>query len=488
MSDNPGLWILLTTIISVITPLILKYLELYLPGFIKRFMSMFLTNSWKSSVQLVSSSSFGRLSTDNNDSHAYKAVIFKLMKKCDGSVNSIRHIRQIISFAYDQINEGIINRNIQFFVSDYGHYMLLDKETETYVISSFERDNTTDRTTDIYVLQVASKILSSSEILQLISSYQVEYLDYVKRYNKDGKLKYISLKKFNTEQDPAPRPTPSGNAQPPPTTFSTLKRAPVWELKDFNSSKTFDNVFFQQKDSMLKQIDSFVYGEEFYSKRGLPWNLNILMYGIPGCGKTSFIKALANRLKRHVLDINLGCINTCQDFSIAFNTELFGEDFIPADKRIIVLEDIDSMKGDLLSNRSPSDLPLPLPLPSNLPSNLPLPLTKENALEDHMNLSCFLNTLDGIHEHHGRILIATTNCPEKLDEAVLRRFNIKVEFTYLTQQTAEQIVSNYYNTPVKLSLSGNITGANLTHLCMKYQDDLEGLLDTIKSSQGCYSN
>jgi hypothetical protein len=454
---------------------------------------MFLTNSWKSSVQLVSSSSFGRLSTDNNDSHAYKAVIFKLMKKCDGSVNSIRHIRQIISFAYDHINEGIINRNIDFFVSDYGHPMLLDKDTQTYVIPSFERDNTTDRTTDIYVLQVASKILSSSEILQLISSFQVEYLDYVKRYNKDGKLKYISLKKFNTEQDPAPIPTQSGNNKTPSNTFSTLKRAPVWELKDFNSSKTFDNVFFQQKDSMLKQIDSFVYGEEFYSKRGLPWNLNILMYGIPGCGKTSFIKALANRLKRHILDINLGCINTCQDFSIAFNTELFGEDFIPTDKRIIVLEDIDSMKGDLLSNRSSSDLPLPLTsnlthssLTSNLThSSLTSNTSKENALEDNMNLSCFLNTLDGIHEHHGRILIATTNCPEKLDEAVLRRFNIKVEFTYLTEQTAEQIVSNYYNTPVKLSLSGNITGANLTHLCMSYQDNLEGLLDKIKSSQGC---
>lgn len=480
MSDNPGLWILLTTIISVITPLILKYVELYLPGLIKRFMSMFLTNSWKSSVQLVSSSSFGRLSTDNNDSHAYKAVIFKLMKKCDGSANSIRHIRQIISFAYDQINEGIINRNIDFFVSDYGHPMLLDKETETYVIPSFERDNTTDRTTDIYVLQVASKILSSSEILQLISSYQLEYLDYVKRYNKDGKLKYISLKKFNTEKDPAPIPAPSGgnNTQPPPITYSTLKRVPVWDLKDFNSSKTFDNVFFQQKDRMLKQIDSFVYGEEFYGKRGLPWNLNILMYGVPGCGKTSFIKALANRLKRHILDINLGCINTCQDFSIAFNTELFGDDFIPADKRIIVLEDIDSMKGDLLSNRSPLTLTLPL--------TSPLTLTKENPLEDNMNLSCFLNTLDGIHEHHGRILIATTNCPDKLDEAVLRRFNIKVEFTYLTQQTAEQIVSNYYDKPVKLSLSGNITGANLTHLCMTYQDDLEGLLNKIKSSQGCY--
>jgi len=381
-------------------------------------------------------------------------------------------MRQIISFAYDQINEGIINRNIDFFVSDYGHPMLLDKDTETYAIPSFERDHTTDRTTDIYVLQVASKILSSSEILQLISSFQVEYLDYVKRYNKDGKLKYISLKKFNTEKDPASIPAPSGNTQPPPSTCSTLKRLPVWDLKDFNSSKTFDNVFFQQKDRMLKQIDSFVYGEEFYSKRGLPWNLNILIYGIPGCGKTSFIKALANRLKRHILDINLGCINTCQDFSIAFNTELFGDDFIPVDKRIIVLEDIDSMKGDLLSNRS-------LALAGGLAA-------KENPLDDNMNLSCFLNTLDGIHEHHGRILIATTNCPDKLDEAVLRRFNIKVEFTYLTEQTAEQLVSNYYNTTVKLSLSGDITGANLTHLCMTYQDDLEGLLDKIKSSQDCY--
>ncbi len=469
MSDSPGLWILLTTMISVITPLILKYVELYLPGLIKNFMSFFSTNPWKGSVQLVSSSSFAKLTTDNNESSAYKAVVFKLMKQCNGSANSIRHIRQIPYFTYTQdINQDIINRNIEFFVSDYGNLMLLDIDTETYVIPSFERDTTTERTTDIYILKVASKILSSSEILELVATYQVEYLDYVKRYNKDGKLKYISLKKFNIEKDPST----SQNTTLATSSGTTIKRSPVWDRKDFCSSKTFDNVFFQHKDRMLKQIDGFVNGEEFYSKRGLPWNLNILMYGAPGCGKTSFIKALANRLKRHILDINLGCITTCHDFSIAFNTELFGEDFIPADKRIIVLEDIDSMKGDLLSERS---------TPTQIkPEN-------RNTLDDddHMNLSCFLNTLDGIHEHHGRILIATTNCPEKLDEAVLRRFNIKVEFTYLTQDTAEQIVSNYYGKPVHVSLTGNISGAKLTHLCMSYQDDLDGLLEAIKSSQGC---
>jgi SpoVK/Ycf46/Vps4 family AAA+-type ATPase len=237
-------------------------------------------------------------------------------------------------------------------------------------------------------------------------------------------------------------------------------------MSDFHSSKTFNNVFFPQKKAILEQIDNFINGEEFYRERGIPWNLSILLHGIPGCGKTSFIKALSNKTRRHLLDIDLSNISTTQDFLTAFNTELFVDNFIPIDKRIIVLEDIDCMESKFLQVRSDT--------------------TEEGAAEeskkdDRMNLSCFLNTLDGIHEHHGRILIATTNRMDVLDPAVLRRFNLKVMFKHLTLETAKEIVDNYYDADISVpAIPDSLTGSRLTQLCMMYQNEPEQMIEALK--------
>jgi chaperone BCS1 len=251
-----------------------------------------------------------------------------------------------------------------------------------------------------------------------------------------------------------------------------VKRSPLWDISDFTSSKTFSNVFFSDKARILQQIEHFLTGEEFYRQRGIPWTLNILLYGVPGCGKTSFIKALSNMVKRHIVDVSLSAIKTTEDFRYVFNTELFKDTYIPIDKRIIVLEDIDCMGSDILTDRGKRTAGTSAP---------------SEAGEDQMNLSCFLNTLDGIHEQNGRIIIATTNCIDTLDPAVLRRFNVKVNFTHLTRSLAQSIINNYYNTEVPLSdgwMPCNLTGATLTQLCMQFQEDPELLIRCLTTNYG----
>lgn len=74
--------------------------------------------------------------------------------------------------------------------------------------------------------------------------------------------------------------------------------------------------------------------------------------------------------------------------------------------------------------------------------------------ESKISLSGLLNVIDGVATHEGRILIMTTNHPEKLDPALIRagRVDMQVSFTYAT---ASQIKSLF----LRMYAGDNIPGA-----------------------------
>jgi ATP-dependent 26S proteasome regulatory subunit len=65
---------------------------------------------------------------------------------------------------------------------------------------------------------------------------------------------------------------------------------------------------------------------------------------------------------------------------------------------------------------------------------------------DQVNLSCFLNILDGIIELHGVMIIMTTNFPEKIDAALIRpgRFDFKHEFKRATKNIILEMLKFKY--------------------------------------------
>ena len=66
--------------------------------------------------------------------------------------------------------------------------------------------------------------------------------------------------------------------------------------------------------------------------------------------------------------------------------------------------------------------------------------------QDNLNLSCFLNILDGIIELHGVMIIMTTNYPDRIDEALTRpgRFDFKYEFRKSSKKIIKEMLQFKY--------------------------------------------
>jgi hypothetical protein len=230
-----------------------------------------------------------------------------------------------------------------------------------------------------------------------------------------------------------------------------------WDEIEFNTNKSFDHVFFENKTKLMEQIDFFMNNESWYKKHGIPHHLGLLLYGTPGCGKTSCIKVIAQRTGYSIIVINLNRIKKSRELESIFFSPTINKKHIPNNKRIYVFEDIDCLSSIVLDRSettSPtgsqcgdeedqSILKLASAIVKSQKSDTVLLDNREN---DKLNLSCILNLLDGIVETPGRIVIMTSNYPEKIDAALKRpgRMDIHIELKKASKEVILDLISNFY--------------------------------------------
>jgi hypothetical protein len=97
---------------------------------------------------------------------------------------------------------------------------------------------------------------------------------------------------------------------------------------------------------------------------------------------------------------------------------------------------------------------------------------------DTITLSFLLNLLDGVLESPGRILVMTSNFPERLDAALIRpgRIDVKIRFDRIGRAFIADMVTNFYNMTVKavdipVCLEGAFTPAEVMEaLCTHFKD------------------
>jgi mitochondrial chaperone BCS1 len=231
----------------------------------------------------------------------------------------------------------------------------------------------------------------------------------------------------------------------------------------FTTTKSFENMFFEEKENVLKKVDQFMHNEANYLRLGIPYTQGYLLYGPPGTGKTSFIKSLARYTGRHIVNLPTKNVKTIECLKKIFLTEEIKGARIPNRKRLYVLEDIDcgDWRNVVMSRDSVKDEPnevkkhdvLMVEMLSKINGNKEETHEKKRRFNDtndekmNITLADFLDLLDGIIEIPGRMLVMTTNHPELIDSALMRpgRIDVLLEFRKLTRKNVRDMYMHWFD-------------------------------------------
>jgi hypothetical protein len=319
--------------------------------------------------------------------------------------------------------------------------------------------------------EIFSKELELSKLKRWLKNIEKDYI--LEQQNQLGDKKFF----FNeipekVNYGPGGKLISNGNA-PQKLRFT---------MTEFKTNKSLRNMYGPEITPIKKMVDLFEKNPEWYEKRGIPHTLGFLFYGEPGCGKSSSIKAIAKDTERHIFNIALRPNTTKTQIHNLFfcdKIQIETEDGhritcnIPLDKRIYVLEDVDCLTDVVLSrklkNFEDNELISTSEPQSNSNSNSvrgydPYALSQEyigndsfsqqvskvkipQDTSDLLNLSFLLNLLDGILETPGRMLIMTSNHPEKLDSALIRpgRIDLMIEFGKCCTYTIRSMFKAFFD-------------------------------------------
>lgn len=123
-----------------------------------------------------------------------------------------------------------------------------------------------------------------------------------------------------------------------------------WESVPFSSTREIDHIWFEQKETFLRSYFNFLDNPAEYRRRGDPHTFSALLYGLPGCGKTSLIKALVNLDRKrgthsHLFNINIAELTNVKELRKVIFSEKCMEYTIPLKDRIYIFEDFDAKGG-----------------------------------------------------------------------------------------------------------------------------------------------
>lgn len=192
----------------------------------------------------------------------------------------------------------------------------------------------------------------------------------------------------------------------------------------------FDLVITDKQDVDLKDIileaenekniqtllKEYKYVEEL-SKYNLPINNKILLYGSSGCGKTTTAKAIAKALGKPLVILNLSNVVCSRIGETAQNVkQVF--DKAAREKAVLFLDEFDQIGKE-----------------------------RETDDKDVGEMRRLVNSIIQLIDYYPKnaLLICATNHVEMIDKALLRRFQLRVNF----EMPNQNVLDNYYDSILK---------------------------------------
>jgi hypothetical protein len=242
-----------------------------------------------------------------------------------------------------------------------------------------------------------------------------------------------------------------------------------WDELETKTPRTIDTIYLPNKikTCIIEDIEWFLKEETVsrYHKLGRTHKRIYLFEGIPGSGKTSFIKALASNFGYNIAMINFTDKVTDGGMLRLIRT-------LP-EKTFLILEDIDG----LFEERKKND-------------------TNKNTV----TFSGILNSLDGIATPDNFICFITTNYKCNLDNALLRpgRIDKIIKFehanksqvkdifkAYMEDEYTDALFTDFYNNYNKLNIKAPV--ALIQEYLFKYLDNPLGAIENIDEITDIYA-
>lgn len=151
---------------------------------------------------------------------------------------------------------------------------------------------------------------------------------------------------------------------------------------------TLDDIVLEDtvRSKLLKEVFGFFAMEDLYKKVGLPFKRGVMLYGVPGGGKTMVAKIIASTSPQTLIWVRAGDMGEVEDINRVFRLARM------AAPSILFLEDVDFYLHD-----------------------------RDSPKGDGVAVSNIMAQLDGLEENNGIMVIMTTNRLESIEKAISER-------------------------------------------------------------------
>ena len=212
------------------------------------------------------------------------------------------------------------------------------------------------------------------------------------------------------------------------------------DVSDFREERYY--LGKQQKD-IFEQIVRGVRVTTKMLEYGIPYANSTLIYGIPGTGKTEFARYIAYKLGLPYAYLNFSYLiesymgKTAQNLQRVF-------DYCKGQKCVLMLDEIDCIG---------------------------LERGHDTGVDGELGRTtiALMQALDGLID--GQVVIAATNRCDRMDKALLRRFQRKIEFVPFVQEERIAMIQTFVN---------SVDPTFLTDTILQYAEEPHTQAETIK--------